>query len=252
MKKVAFVITIVLGTLVSLIGIPLIINMCYQCDTVIIPTKWGAADMLSYYGTLLGAVTTVAALVVTIAFTKKQIQHDRFLEHNYAKWEKIESIITKVLLDISPLKINDYGKLTGKVNIETLFTMLIHLQAYEVTVKTSLDAMKCHISPHDYVEIAALEEQLVECTTQFCEIAHKLKVSTRNLMTVAAQNLDSVPPPILRQATDEDRKVVAQTRLAHDGSYQKLLSKKREVFDKIYADIEQQAEEILQFKKREK
>ena len=121
------------------IGVPLIINACYKWNIIPIVTKWGAADVISYYGTLLGTIATIAALVVTIIFTKKQIQHDRFLNYNYMKWEKLESITTKILLDISPLNINDFGITTGKVNVETLFTMSIHLKEYEATVKSSLD-----------------------------------------------------------------------------------------------------------------
>lgn len=251
MKKVACVITIVLGTLVSLIGIPLIINMCYQCDTVIIPTKWGAADMLSYYGTLLGAVTTVAALVVTIAFTKKQIQHDRFLDQNYTKWEGIESSVTKILMDISPLIISDFEKMDS-LKVETLFAMLTHLQAYETTIKTSLDAMKCHINSQDRQQIAAFEDQLSDCIAQFREIEQKLKGGVFKLATVTAMNQGSLPPEAFLLFHNEYKETIDKIQPAHDGPYQELLSKKREVFDKIYADIEQQAEEILQFKKREK
>lgn len=251
-KKVGIIALAILLFVVFVIGVPLGINACYQCDTVIITTQWGASDVLSYYGTLLGAVTTVAALAVTIAFTKKQIQHDRFLERNYTKWEKIESTATKIILNISPLNVNDFGRLTGKVNVETLFAMAIHLKEYEVTVKSSLDTMKCHISPCDRLQMVAFEEQLTDCTTLFCEIARDLRRDVLKLMDIAVENQDSVPVPVLRQATNEGRGNIAKIYLAHDGPYQELLSKKREVFDRIYADIEQQAEEILQFKKRKK
>lgn len=251
-KKVGIVILTILGFVVLVIGVPLGINASYQCDTVIIITQWGASEALSYYGTLLGAVATIAALAVTIAFTKKQIQHDRFLDRNYMKWEKIESMITKILTDISPLIINDFGKLAGKVNIEMLFTMLTHLRAYEITVKTSLDTMKCHVNPHDHLQIAALEDKLTDCITQFCEIVQELKAGTWKLIVVATENQDSVPVPVLRQSTIEGKEVIAKIHLAHEGPYQELLRKKREIFDEIYADIEQQAKEILKFKKKEK
>lgn len=250
-KKVGIIALAILLFVVFVIGVPLGINACYQCDTVIITTQWGASDVLSYYGTLLGAVTTVAALVVTIAFTKKQIQHDRFLDQNYTKWERIESSITKILTDISPLIINDFGEMDN-LKIETLLAILTHLQAYETTIKTSLDAMKCHINSHDRQQIAAFEEQLTDCIAQFCEIEQKLRDEVFKLATATAMNQGSLPPNDLLLFCNEFRETIDKIQPAHDGPYQELLGRKREVFDRIYADIEQQADEILQFKKRKK
>ena len=95
MKKVAIVIIIVLGTPFFLIGIPLIINMSYKCGTVIITTEWDASDVLAYYGTLLATTTTVVALVGTIQFTRKQIQHDQFLEKTEQNGKKLSQLLPK-------------------------------------------------------------------------------------------------------------------------------------------------------------
>lgn len=228
----------------------MIINETYKHSGFYV-TMWNAADMLSYYGTLLGTVTTVAALVITITFTKKQLQHDRFLDRNYAKWEKIESIITKILTDISPLVINDFGKMEN-ADMQTLLGMITHLQKYENAIKTSLDAMKCYVNPHDCVEMAIFEEQLTDCVTQFLEIEQTLKKKIGELMAIASMNQGSVPTPALFLFYNEIRGTIDKILPAHDGPYQELLSKKREAFDKIYTNIEQQAEEILQFKKRKK
>ena len=54
-----------------IIGGPIIINELYKTGKGYL-TLWGAADVLSYYGTLLGAVATIVAVVLTIRFTKKQ------------------------------------------------------------------------------------------------------------------------------------------------------------------------------------
>lgn len=70
MRKVAFVIVIVLGVPFCLIGIPLIINASYQCGTVIITTLWEAKDVLSYYGVLLAAAG--AAIGVYLSVKKSQ------------------------------------------------------------------------------------------------------------------------------------------------------------------------------------
>lgn len=252
MKKVKPAAAVILAALIFTIIIPIAINESYKRGVVYI-TKWDAADALSYYGTLLGAVTTVTVLAITISFTKKQIRHGQFLDHNYAKWEQIESTITKILLDISPLAINDFREIdtsNNKISTAMLLAMQIHLQNYETTIKTSLDAMRCHINPHDYPQMAAFEKQLTDCITQFCEIEEKLKAEIWKLAVDASANQGTVSFPVLYFFYNEVTGIVNMISTAHDGPYQELLNKKREVFEQIYADIERQAEEILQFKKR--
>lgn len=250
MSRKKLILIIVLASLFFTIAIPIAINESYKHGVVYV-TMWGAPEVLSYYGTLLGAGTTIAALVATIAFTKKQIEHDRFLEYNYTKWERIESVVTKILTDISPLCISDFEKMDD-TSVQTLFTMFVHLQAYETAIKSSLDTMKGHINPHDYQNIAAFEEQLSNCITQFSEIEQDLKNEIGKLMFAAMVNQGTISVPAWLMFYNAAREISERIPPVHDGPYQDLLSKKREVFDKIYADIEQQAEEILQFKKRKK
>ena len=69
-KKVGKIILAILGFVGFVIGIPLIINACYQCDTVIITTLWEAKDVLSYYGVVLAAAG--AALGVYLSVKKSQ------------------------------------------------------------------------------------------------------------------------------------------------------------------------------------
>ena len=104
MRKTKFIAIIISIILVSVVVIPIAINESYKHGVVYV-TKWDATDVLSFYGTLLGAATTAITLIGTIQFTRKQIQRNQFLEDNRRKWEKVESIITQALIDVSPLKI---------------------------------------------------------------------------------------------------------------------------------------------------
>src|SRR5699024_10680981 len=70
-KKVIFVIVI----LFLIVGIPLIINELYKVNSGYI-TMWGASEVLSYYGTILGAGATIIAVYFTIHFTQKQICYE--------------------------------------------------------------------------------------------------------------------------------------------------------------------------------
>lgn len=61
---------LVIAALAAIVGVPIIINECYKANSGYM-TIWGAEDVLSYYGTILGALVTVATIVVTISFTRK-------------------------------------------------------------------------------------------------------------------------------------------------------------------------------------
>ena len=170
---------------------PLVINWCYQRDTVIITTEWEAADVLSYYGTLLGATVTILTLVYTISFTRKQIQREHFLERNRLKWETVEAIIMQALLDISPLN------LRGSENMDDAIVMIHNrisrLQSYALTAKTSLDKIKCHINPNEYKQVDEYVAEISSTTTLFCEIQSKLEKEYMALQTIAVKNNGVIP-----------------------------------------------------------
>ena len=102
-----------------IVGVPIIINESYKLaykTGVLYVTMWEASDMLNYYSAVLGGGATIIALAYTIAFTRMQLRRDRFLATSHTKWEKIESIVSQALLDISPLKMRDTSKLDGSLN----------------------------------------------------------------------------------------------------------------------------------------
>ena len=80
------------GAIFFIIGIPVIINECYKANCGYI-TVWDAPDVLGYYGTVLGSVIAVISIIVTIVFTKKQIQRDSFLKKENEKWDRLREIL---------------------------------------------------------------------------------------------------------------------------------------------------------------
>lgn len=71
-----------LGLLVvaALVGVPILINECYKVGSGYV-TIWNADDVLSYYGTIVGAAIAVATIAVTITFNRKQIQREKQPDH---------------------------------------------------------------------------------------------------------------------------------------------------------------------------
>ena len=68
-----------------IIGIPVIINECYKANSGYL-TVWSGADVLGYYGSILGSAIAAITLVVTIVFTKKQIQRESYLRQHRIKY----------------------------------------------------------------------------------------------------------------------------------------------------------------------
>lgn len=86
-----------------MVGVPIAINELYKQGTGYI-TVWNGADILSFYGTMLGTGATILALVITIVYTRKQISRDNYLKSKSEKWAKIESIFATALDTINPMR----------------------------------------------------------------------------------------------------------------------------------------------------
>lgn len=70
-----------LGIVFLVFGVPFLINFCYKKNASFsaLATEWGAADVLSYYGSLLGAAATIFVLRQTIKFTNESQREERKL-----------------------------------------------------------------------------------------------------------------------------------------------------------------------------
>ena len=101
-KKTKFLVA--LGAVFLVVGIPIIINECYKANCGYI-TVWDGSDVLGYYGTILGSVIAVISIIVTIAFTKKQIQRESFLKNEDEKWKRLREIFLQILNDINPMRV---------------------------------------------------------------------------------------------------------------------------------------------------
>ena len=103
MKVIKVILGIIAATFL-IVGIPIIINECYKANCGYI-TVWDGADVLGYYGAILGSIIAVATLAITIIFTKKQIQRDSFLKNENEKWDRLKAIFMQTLSDINPMRV---------------------------------------------------------------------------------------------------------------------------------------------------
>ena len=140
------------GAIFFIIGIPVIINECYKANCGYI-TVWDAPDVLGYYGTVLGSVIAVISIIVTIVFTKKQIQRDSFLKKENEKWDRLREIFLQILNDINPMRVL-------KDVMDNGFTdpsKAIHLlQRYQLDCKMANDLLNVHLNMSDYPKFKEL------------------------------------------------------------------------------------------------
>jgi hypothetical protein len=135
----------ILAAIVLIFVIPIVINEIYKSNTGYV-TMWKASDVLSYYGTILGACVTICSLAATILFTKRQIQRDSYLKFQEEKWGNIEAHISKAVEDIHPTKLSIIiSQAVSNRNAETIAA----IDRYSLQAKITLDSLFGFISGED-------------------------------------------------------------------------------------------------------
>ena len=73
-KKIIIVIFSLVVLSLLTIGIPLLINECYKAGGYI--TRWEAADVLVYYGTIIAAIIGIVGVYLTVHISNKNYRDD--------------------------------------------------------------------------------------------------------------------------------------------------------------------------------
>lgn len=266
-SKFGQILIAVLITAFFVLGVPILINECYKHGGYV--TMWGAADVLSYYGDVLGASIAVATLAITILFTRKQLQREDYLKNRKEPWSKIESIFTTTLKGINPV-------LPLKESIENgqaePTAAIIIFQRYHLTCQTIIDDLISYLDRSDYLKVEGLIDQITTASKQYMQIANEeiavyRRLQTFNGRTLAQQTMDietkypgSFPEEQLSFCRellhDTDNlsyevfsqdigKVNEKLIAAYENSYRPLLALKRTTFEKIDNEVQNEADRIL-------
>ena len=158
----------VLALLAVVIGIPIIINESYKANSGYM-TMWGAADALSYYGAILGALVAVATVVVTILFTYKQIQRDSYLRRENEKWFDVESVFSNALntINLMPPLIE-----TMEINGIEPKEAIKQIQRYQVNANICLDQILTSLDSADYRKVRTLSNSMERAREKFLSLIH--------------------------------------------------------------------------------
>ncbi len=264
---------LVIGALAAIVGVPIIINECYKANSGYM-TIWGAADVLSYYGTILGTLVTVVTIVVTISFTRKQIQRESYLKNESDKWANIEAIISDALDKINPRRI-----LMANINdtvVDNNFpdALLITIQKYQLDCRIATDQLFSYLSSEDFPKVKNLLDQIMQASNSFSTICEKEIKAYRGIKDLKARRTalettelekkypNSFSTGVLVYCTEvlertKDLKYDdiwndigssnGEMAAAYEQVYRNLLALKGQTFDAIYTSIRKEANEILRF-----
>lgn len=268
LKRIIAVISSLASLLFLTIGIPIIINECYKAGGYI--TLWQAEDVLSYYGTILGATVSVAVLAATILFTRKQIRHDQFVNRQTQKWKSVDAIIIQAIEAVQPLQVAQM--VYADMGYEHAGETINKLQRHIMNMKKSLDMLNCHLDSTEGKRLSVLVQQILLCMEEVESLAqqmvqqlsciqkNKLHENYKELLRLAVQSPGTVDDNTIQnyqdylkanpytspdKITEEIGNIGLKLVGVYNSTYQSLLSKKREVFFEIERENAETADRIL-------
>lgn len=245
--KVIKVIFIVIVIIILIIGVPIIINECYKLNCGYI-TVWDGTDVLGYYGTILGSVISVATLVITIRFTKKQIQRESYLQNEREKLSNLKSIFLEILDSINPILTlknvidNGFNDPSKAINI---------LQKYQMNCKTACDQLNAHLNISDYPKFKKLIDSIADISEELIRISQAEITQYSNLRfwkhretaLKITQNEKALPGSFSKEDIAFSNDILEKTKDVNYEDIEKKIAKLNSEFIAIY---EKQFRALLQ------
>ena len=271
-RKKYLILAIIVVCAFAIVG-PLIINECYKSNSGYI-TLWSPADMLAYYGVVLGALVAIITVVVTIGFTRKQIQMENFLKQENEKWTKIEAIFANAIDKINPMHPLIETMDTGMKDPVAAITTF---QKYRMMCKIALDQLNAHLCVNDYPKVKKLIDSICNATEIFDKISdgeiqaysslrdysrravvkETLKIEKEHPGTFPAETI-AFDYDVLKRTNglhldDLSKRIAEQNQQlvnAYQEMYRPLLQLKGSIFSKIYSETGESADNILDFERK--
>lgn len=258
----------IVAVLTLTVGVPVIINECYKSDNGYV-TAWRAADVLAYYGTILGALVAVITIAVTIVFTRKQIQRESYLRTETAKWTRIEDVFAEALGEINPIRLLIETMDIGSTNPNGA---IIIFQKYKMSCGTAADQLIAFLNQGDYPKVKTLLDQINKSTELFSEICDREITAYRRLQDLSnrstAENalktealyphsfpedtlifcrrtLENTAGMTLDTLTKDVAEINQEMIDAYEKMYRSLLQLKGQIFEAITTEIQQKADQII-------
>lgn len=235
--------SIVIALLFFIVVIPVLINLCYSCDHVLYATQWGAADVLIYYGAILGATVTAACLAGTIRFNIKQIEYSSIIKDEHRKWETLETQVDMVLETLAPMNMN--------VDFENEFSFFDiprrcahRLRLYRLNANNAVNRLVILTLSNTSSDLQKLIEVINKANVEFCNFAsEEIKLYDQ----IIAENSKCIisDAALIAKCNERIDNLDYLLGKQYVPYYHQLLREKQSTFDTIYEKIDREANKHL-------
>lgn len=246
MKKTKCVLLLLVFLLALVVGIPIIINESYKVGGYV--TLWDAADVLGYYGVILGAIISITVLAVTIYYNRRQLVDEAKRQAKIKKWQMIEECANRALDEIHPFNLQVIASQAPKHSgIETLGEFLL----YETNARRAVDKFRFVAGTENDPLIAELIEKMQHISEKcivlqndyfaFCRDMKIDQLGTQVMKKEGSEpELISVYQlGIFQKAKERSKTVLNELQEVYSKDYGPLIVRKTEIFTEIYQKIAQ-------------
>lgn len=229
-----------LFVLFLVVGVPIIINEAYKANKGYL-TVWGGPEVLSYYGTLLGAAATIIALFATIRFTRRQITSERYVRNTQNKWNRIEELFVSAISLVQPLTLFKIYMSGLKSPVEGCSELKKHM----FDAWGAIDVLSSEINPEDEEQVLELLTELKKIATKQDALANKYfdLLMAYQMFRESSDNENAAAKSMF--VLNQQKIISDEVNELHKNEYQQLLKLKKSCFEHIYSSVEESANDIL-------
>lgn len=222
------------------VGIPIIINEAYKVNKGYL-TVWGGPEVLSYYGTLLGAAATIVALFATIQFTRRQIIFERYVRNTQNKWNRIEEFFVSAISLVQPLTLFKIYMSAMKAPVEGCSELKTHM----FDAWGAIDILSSEINHEEEKQVLELLTELKKIATKQDALANRYfeLLMTYHMFQESSDNENAAAKSLF--ILNQQKIISDEVDELHKNEYQRLLKLKKSCFEHIYSSIEESADDIL-------
>lgn len=230
---------VLVSVIIGLIfAVPLAINWCYYLHPIIY-TKWGAADVLNFYGSLLGTTVAAITFVLTIRFTLMQIKHEQEIRCERELWQNIEQSIDMCLDEMHPKALELV--VINALSERNAYKLITGTLTYRVSVTTSVDRMSRSIDRLNDPELKALREEINKIRDKLLDIESQFELSRQEVMLDGLRNSFQPDKDRTRQNllefAEKRRRLEDILQKVYMEDYLDLVLAKNDLFRKKYREI---------------
>ena len=232
------------AVLYLIFGVPFHINECYKVGGYI--TMWNAADVLNYYGIILGAIVSVCVMAATVYYNRRQLVSEAKRQTELKKWETIEKSATEVLDAIHPYNLKDLtSKSLGHSDIELYGNIVM----YQVNATKAVDKFR-HIAKTEKSNLLDDLTERIDCIAKQCielqqEYLEHFKSGLQDQLGTEFMQKNGHDPQliqlynagIMQNGIKRGEELTEKIEKVYKGDYCPLITQKTEVFSEIYKKI---------------